>query len=553
MVLENRGNFANVSTMLEIQKNSLVKDYLTEVSYRKMDYELTKHNFYNECDNIQYKIYKIQHDLSSKILDAEMEKATKIADIKRQNILINHEHEKKNIANFSLYRECMERVNFYKERFEIEKKMFEDSTILFNESFKTISQLESYYIKLLATIPATYFEKNKHTFAYLLDLLREMKIHIITTLFSNQTNIINSRIDFDKGLKYSRIINALADEKESSLAQLENKSKKIVETLTGYHSTISRHKTNIEQLKKENHFKYETIVKHYLHSHKNDEFDIKSINDTINENKDKIIGLTNQINTIKINIFDLKKTETNAKKEIVKTKKRYDKRFSAIAKSQIEDSKVYNKTKAKINTQFIKTKSICNNYSKYLSTSSFTYNNISYLISRIINTNSKLLLSVHEGISENISVFTAAVSKELTSLSENYMKSYERNDNQVYLAKTNDDNNFKSRISSLNHLHEINLDTLKKKFDKEIQEVLKELVDANNIQLGIQKTFDNFILNYDKKHQNDLKCQNENFKMYDKYYHKQNNNIREIYHRKIKENKLVLSKNLKEINQNLEN
>ena len=56
MVLENRGNFANISTMLEIQKNSLVKDYITEISYRKMDHELTKYNFYNECDNIQYKI-----------------------------------------------------------------------------------------------------------------------------------------------------------------------------------------------------------------------------------------------------------------------------------------------------------------------------------------------------------------------------------------------------------------------------------------------------------------------------------------------------------------
>lgn len=553
MVLENRGNFANISTMLEIQKNSLVKDYITEISYRKMDHELTKYNFYNECDNIQYKIYKIQHELSSKILDAEMETATKIADVKRQHALNNNKHEEKSIVNFSLYRECMERVNFYKERFEIEKKMFEDATTLFTESFKSITELESYYIKLLATIPSTYFEKNKHTFAYLLDLLREMKIFVITNLFSNQTNIINSRIDFDKGLKYSRISNALTEEKESSLLQLENKITKITETMNGYHTTISRFKTNIEELKKDIHNKYESIVKHYLHNHNETSFNIKNINESIKENKDKINALTNQINTIKINIRELKITEHNAENEILKTKKRYEKRFNAIAKAQLDDTKIYDKTRTKINNQFLKTKLICNTYAKYLSTTAFTFASVPYLINRIISTNNTVLLMAQEQTYNNTASFSNAVSKELTSLTENYVKSYERNDNQVYSAKINDDNTFKNKYSNINHLHEINLENLKKKFDKDLQEVLKELVDVNDIQLGVQKTFDNYMLNFLDKHENDLNCQKENLKMYDKDYHTQNNKIREIYHKKIKDNKILLNKSLKQINQNSDN
>ena len=153
----------------------------------------------------------------------------------------------------------------------------------------------------------------------------------------------------------------------------------------------------------------------------------------------------------------------------------------------------------------------------------------------------------------NTASFSNAVSKELTSLTENYVKSYERNDNQVYSAKINDDNNFKNKYSNINHLHEINLENLKKKFDKDLQEVLKELVDVNNIQLGVQKTFDNYMLNFLDKHENDLNCQKENLKMYDKDYHTQNNKIREIYHKKIKDNKILLNKSLKQINQNSDN
>ena len=49
--------------------------------------------------------------------------------------------------------------------------------------------------------------------------------------------------------------------------------------MNGYHTTISRFKTNIEELKKDIHNKYESIVKHYLHNHNETSFNIKNINE----------------------------------------------------------------------------------------------------------------------------------------------------------------------------------------------------------------------------------------------------------------------------------
>lgn len=552
-VLENRRDFANITKMLEIQKNSIIKEFMTEISYEKIEYELAKYNFYNECDNLQYQMFKVEHDYQNKILDAELQHAVKVSELNRTSVESINKQEEKILINYSFYSECMEHIKFYKERFEIEKKMLDDAQQLFDESIKLIYQLENYFITILATAPLYYFNDNSVIFATLLELLREMKIYVINQLFEHETAIINSRIDFDKGLKYNRVIASLNDEKESFLKSITNRRDKIIETLDNYQSTINLFSTNITNLNTETINLRESISKRNIKKTNLAKIDIINTKKRIEENKIKVVNYEKQIMSINHNIKELMKTKTTIESDISKTTKQYERRLNAIYRSQTVDSRVYNKVINLLQTQFNQLKILVNSYSKYLGVNYFTYDTIPYLITRIINTNSRIFTYAKECIIEHTDTYKNAVIKELASLSENYIKSYERNDNQIYSAKLTEESNRKERLEQLKHKHEAELLLLKKDFENDSSTLANELNKLNNHQLSIQKKHLNKINYLEENHQNELLCHEENFAMYERHYNKKNHHFRQEFQRKVKENKTNLHKTLKNIQLGNEN
>ena len=548
-VLENRRNFSNISKMLEIQKNGLVKNFFNDISYQKIDYELAKYNFFNECDNLQYKIYKLEYDYQSKLLDEETNTAIKVAESKKQNVDSLSVHEEKIAQNYSLYRECMERISFYKERFNIEKKMIFDARNLFKATLKIIIGIENIVCKLLNSISKEYATRNYNVLSCLFEYIRDMKLSAITALFSNEIKVISTRIDFDKDLKYSRVIKALNEERDSYLKQLYDRYDKIEETINNYNSGIKIFEKNLANIK--------TEVEHYFieikHLSKNkdkaSEMKILSLKKQINENDNKIKNIKIQINTNRLNIHNLEFSKFSIQREINKTNTKYEKQFNNIIRSQNKDAKIYNKTIQIIKRQYNQLKTVCIKQSYCFS--KFKLTNLEILFNKLELSNSKIWELTKYYSELNTNSFNNAVSQELHSLNLNYHDSYERNDNQIYAAKIIDTNISKNRINEIIKTHNVKVLQLQKDHDEELNKLYTELNQLTSTHLKLTHQYDNQMKRAKLKHQHIVSCQQENYQKYEENYTDNTNNYREIFQQSNKDKKRKFKKNVEDLNQKL--
>ena len=550
-VLENRRNFSNISKMLEIQKNGIIRDFMNVSAYQEIDYELHRYNFYNECDNLQYKIYKLDYDYQSKLLDEESKVALKISEIKKLSVDGLNIHEEKMIHNFSLYRECMERINFYKERFEIEKKMILSIRNLFQATLKIIFQIEGSLLSLLTKVSPIYIYRNLVIILSLFDNIRDMKLDSLTKLFSNEVKVITTRIDFDKDLKYSRVIKALNKEKDSYLKQLFDRYDKIEETINNYNSTIKVFEGNIAKLKVEELNMFHEIRNLFKISGKERKVELLSLKKKIYENDTKIKNYKLQIKNNRSNINTLLNSEISIKNEIKKTNLRYKKQFDNIIKSQSDDAKIYNKTITAMKRQYNKLKNACirQYYSPVIEKN--ISNNIELFINKLESANQKLIDMSKTYSDFNTSSFESAVSQELNSLNSNYINSYERNDNQIYTAKLNDSDNYKNRIAEIVKEHNVQANILKKDYDDELKKLYTDLNNINEEFLQLTRKYENSMKIARLRHINNVKCQQANFQNYEENYIHNTKQYRTIFQKENRANKLKHKKQLEELEQNI--
>ena len=289
--IKNRENYTNVSNMLNIQKEQIILKKNQDIHNLKMAFEQTKMDFYNACDNIQYDLYKLENDFKYKWIDLELNIKSRHAENEKQFINATIDYDRRMLETSKTYVEATDRVALYKRRLETEKLMFEDAYELFISNMKQIMEFETYLYTNIPLLSIEEFEQNKKSLIIMVDYIYQIKSLLLKEYFEEEMNIINARINFEKGVKYNKILQNIKLEEDNLMLQLTSRLEKIEQTISSYKNTITMFEENITNKKTE-------VIENskLLHDLKTEDKEkYQSLLETINDQKEYISSLKKQI------------------------------------------------------------------------------------------------------------------------------------------------------------------------------------------------------------------------------------------------------------------
>ena len=550
-ILKARSDFANITNMLESQKNVLINDYNSKVCYKKMDHERTKLNFYIECDNIQYQLYKLTNAYQNKRIDTEIYLNDKLALSKRNFLNLIKNNDIISIENDSIYAELMARINLYNKRLEVEKVMISNAFELFVHSFEKIIHVENTLLAHCGIMSEHEFKNVSQTILTCAEYLRQIKTALLEEYYKNEVSIINTRINFEKDVKYTKVLDSITNEKRAFFEQINRRKEKLIQTSSNYSNTIDIFEKNIFDLQKEALNIKEKIKESKL-SKKDDSFTEKYKASYAN-NILKQANYKAQIKKNKKNISDLNNALKKLNKEIKVNETKFQNQIDLIYKSQALESKVYYDTITLIKQQYNQLLWQINWSTTIINPSHFTFKYIISVSNKAISNNNKLINNIRNYYNTHYEYMNNAVTKHIKNLETNYIETFERNNNNNTARKENERTRYQDNIQEINDEHQALVSSITLEYEKSKDKLYQELKKLNQEQLNNQKKFNRDIENLTIEHKNNLLCHDENVLMYDKSYKEKTKRIRNEYTIGIANAKKTYTKNLKNIDIDLNN
>lgn len=538
--IKNRINFHNVKTMLEIQKEQLSSDFETMIANENMNFEQIKNNFYNNCDNIQYELYKTDNEIKYKMIDIELKFRQDIAehDIQHKRTLSNY--ERRSLNNEYEYYENIENIKLYENRLNIEKYLLNLNNELFVNLLRNVIELDDYIHSQLASISKSCYEDNKELLLNCIEHLRKIKLALVNDYHNNEVNILKARIEFEKDIKFKKIYENTKKEWNKFAALSKSKREKITQTINSYKNTLE---TSKKALLEKNNEKKKLKRKLYIALiNKENKNVLENIKKEITTNNEYITLIKRQITANKESIKKQKTLEKEQIKKIKETDRKYNRIYIEIDKNQIAESRVYNDSLSLIQQQYNKIKADIIRTSSVFSINKYSYSNRAKNATAIYEVNTKLLLNVKNHYEIHYNKLINELEKRYSILKNDYQLNYK----SLHKEKTKlVDIENKANITTI-HTIETEYKSAIETLERELN-IVKNKLNNNLKKLNIHH--EGNLISYNKKitklvegKKYELRCHNENYNMYLEKFNEKNSLIIKEYLQKIENIKLQYSK-----------
>lgn len=498
-----RKNFSNVSSMLEIQKNSIINEYNKQIFAEKMNLENIKFEYYTACDNIQSKIYRAKYDYETKIIENEIDLKTKIAEHEKQFVSICNSLEIRLLKIEDALTENLARVKLYKTRFDVEKGMLSDAYLSFYNSIKNLVEFENFMHQNICQLSDQIFEENKKQLLITLEYIRQIKLILLSEYNEHEKTIIKTRINFERDLKFKKQLENYKNEKINFDYAINSRKEKLQETISSYQNTIKLFDNNIINLSNQKYILIENLSNSSSTDKKEIKTKIKDINKLIKSNN-------NQININKENIRELGKTSKKIIKEEKLYNKKYDKKNRIIKKTLENEAKIYTKIINLINSQYYKLRTEINRCGYYTSRHKYTYINSLKNSNKIINMNEKFKTNVKNYFEQHYLKFDNSISREYSLLSDTYNKNFIVNKKEIDKTLLNETKNYNLKLKSINDANNLTLEQFIKNYSSKKKELDFELKETSNKYMNKIKEHNLLIEKINNKLAYEIKCHEDN-------------------------------------------
>ena len=541
--IKTRIDFFNVKTMLDIKREIIIKEFEKKYAEEKIEYEGIKHTFYNTCDNIQYDIYKNDNDLIFKLIDEDVNLQQELTDIEKNHNKSLTQLEKNRIKYENHYQENLLRVKLFENRLEVEKSMISDlyeNHILLMDN---ICGFENQLHKLITNLSYEEFDENKKEIMISLELIRQIKTDILQNYLNKEVLIINTRLNFEKGIKFNKQIENAKNELENSLKNLNIKFEKNEQMISSHKNTIllsfesiRTYKNEISKLKKD----------YVLNRFKKDK--VNNIRKQISEHKENIALLKKQIKTNKINLKKLNILKLRHKEEKFQKEKMYRLRIDKINRSQANEKKTYDSIIKIIEKQYNNIKNKIIICGQITSISKYSYTSINSTKVKIDDINNEIIYLFENYFNLHLSKYVELFEKQSEFQKNIYVKNYERFYKELKRSLSIETKEYQTSIATATNAHNSVVDTLKRHAKSIEVKLLTELKRVNEKYLEDLNNHQNNMKKITTQRDYELQCHEENYDMYLRIYNETNTNIINKYLSKIKEIKNIY----KQIIDNLE-
>lgn len=536
-IIENRQNFHNVKTMLDIQKENIINKYELLLVNEKMDFEQKKSLFYNNCDNLQYELFQNNNQLKYKLIDEEINHNQEVGEVEKQHIIALSNYKKRILQNKKAYTENLEHIKLYEERLVIEKNMFYNAYEHYKNSLLNIIDFENYIFSLCVSLPSYCFENNKNRLLLMLEYTKKLKLNLLNDYHNNLIAVINSRIEFEKDVKYKNILENLKQEWEELESYSKSKIDKLNKTIQSYQATVETSKEalkkTIKQLKN-----LDKNTPNYANEHKILEEQIIALNKQIRVNKNSITKQTNIRN------------EQISK--IISAEKKYHDQHDRIEKNNANEAKIYNKSILLIHQQHQKLKTELLKNSSHLS---ITKHNVDLEknLQKAKATNNFLLITSKNNFDINYSILNTSITKQYNTIKETGEKSNNRITDEIQKLLAMEEKEYStSKLTITNYYHNV-IDSLYKNSKDEREKILDSLKEVTNKHNENLIASNNLIKSIESKREYELKCHKDNYEMYLEKYNKNNVSIVNEYLQKIEKIKKDYKSKIAELELKLKN
>ena len=528
--IKTRIDYFNVKTMLDIKKESIINEFEKLYAAENIAYEEIKHTFYNTCDNIQYEIYKNNNSLVFKLIDEDVKLQQELSEIEKNHRKALNQLEKNRLKNENNYQENLLRVKLYEDRLEIEKSMisnlYENHLIL----MKNVCDFEFILHDLISKITFEEFNKNKKEIMISLELIRQIKLDILKNYLNKEVLIINTRLNFEKGIKFNIQIENAKKGLDDSLKNLQVKFEKNEQLITSHRNTIllsfetiRKYKTEILKLNKE-------LIKNRFKKDKS-----RNIIKQIKEYKENISLIEKQIKANKTNLKKLNILKFQQKEEKLQKEKMYNLRIDKIKRTQANEEKIYNYIIKMIEKQYNSIKNEILTCGQIVSIFKYNYEFVEVAKAKISDINNEILYLFENYFDLHMAKFIELFERQSEFQKDIYTKNYDRYCKDLKNSTEIERKEYQTSITTATNAYTSVIDTMKRHSKIIESKLLAELKKANeqfleNMQIHKEK------MNKITEQKNyELQCHEDNYQMYLSIYNDKNATYIKNYVAKIKE------------------
>lgn len=528
--INNRINFFNVKSMLEIQRANIINEFEKIFANEKMNFEQIKNIFYNNCDNIQYQLFKIETDLKYKLIDAEVKLEQDLSEVEKQYKKALNTHKKNLLINLKTYDENISHIKLYEDRFEIEKTMINDAYAAYINSLKNIIDFEDFIHSNIQTLSESSFNENKKQLLITLEYIRKIKLRLVDEYYNHETTIIKTRLNFEADIKFKKQFENAKKEYLEFVNFSKNRSDKTVQTLASYQETLTSSLNVSNKTKKE----ITNLQINLLKAFKKKK-EIELIKKEIEHKKENLALLKRQIKANKKNIKKMKILSQKQEKERKHRELKYRTRFHKIEKQQLYEAKIYTKQLSLFEKQYGKIKSEVIRCGQFLSATKYTYETAPMASTYVVSINNLVLATSKHYFEIHNTKLNESLSEQYYYQRDLYSKNYERNLKEIKRSVKLSDKEYATNILATKNNHKSNVETLERQTIYAKNKLLIELKKLNTSHLQNLAKYNNTISKIESKKTYELACHDENYQMYQKKFNEKNTSIINSYLVKIKE------------------
>lgn len=534
--INNRINYFNVITMLDIQKENIINEFEVLYANEKMNFEQVKVIFYNNCDNIQYELYKADNELKYKLIDTEVKLKQKLSELIKQHKKVLNSYKKHTLSYNKIHDENIKHIELYEDRLEIEKMMINNAYSLYINSMQNLMEFETFIHSNVQTLSRDSFNSNVSKILISLEYIRKIKLRIVSEYYNNIESIVRARLDFEKDMKFKKLFDSINKDWDEFVLYFNAKVDKTKQTITSYQNTVELSKDALVNNRKEIIRTRLSILKK-LHR-KNELITLKQ---DILAKKENIILIKKQIKANKRNIQKIMLLATKHNKDYRLREKIKNNRLKRAEKNQNNEIKIYKKIISVIYKHHNDLSIDLSHIGQYISASKYTYESLAKASAFILGFNNTLLDNGKNYFEIHYLSFMDSLTKQYSLQKETFNKNLIRFTKEIKKSIAIEDNEYSTTTLATNNAYNNEIEALER------QNVLKK----KNLLLELKKLNEQHIINYNnfvktisditEKKNYELSCHNDNSKMYLDSYNETNNKIIKKYLNKIEEIKLSYS------------
>lgn len=542
---ENHINRSNVLAMLKTQKAAIKNKYDTLICNEKMDFEKEKMDFYINCDNLQYELFKLENEHKNIKIDSHIDYETKLAENEKKflKIEVSLKERKEKVENNFINNGL--KIKLYQDRFAVEKAMLNDAFNAFITNIIEVIEFENIFHKNVSNLSNDEFENNKKYIFIAMEYIRHIKSHLLNLYYERETTIINSRINFEKDLKYKKIFDNLQTENENHSKTILNRTEKLQETISSYQNTIKIFEQNIELLESENE-KIDENIK-VLKKNKNPKKEIAELKIKHQANSKFIETAQEQIKANERNIVELTKSLKKTIKDSLRVENVFHARLSSTRKALYKETILYTKVNNLIKRQYDKLKALIDRCTLYSKKRNFEYFSSSKNIGHVTTFNENLLDTINNYFEIHYIKLVTTITGEYNSLTETYKKNYDLNTRELDRRFEGEKQLHSIRINNINLDYDSNIKAIDKNYESQKTEILLKIKQINEEQLKKQQNHFNKLIELKYDLQYEISCHSDNLIMFEKEYANKDKEISHEYSRTVKKIRHKYQNNLKNL------